>query len=286
MASEWEDGRRGAGHGQKGRWSSVEEAKKLTIGNEEWWMSEGIGGRTVEVMQHDPTGPQDKHIWLYQYGDMYLGEWKAISRPIEHGFGVYYRKSPWCEGNVYVGNWEIGRPHGQAKEFWLESAPTWIENDFQCSPIKEKVDEKSVGRPFTYKGEFINGPKHDSCATVTLKDGTCRVGPWKGGAPVGDFWNHDDHPLEATAMIPAGVSSQESNAETKTQTRPAKRARGESSETQQDDRKPPAVASQRPNGENAASERVSSDNLVFPDPPLSSMDTNDTDEREARIQKL
>jgi hypothetical protein len=36
--------------------------------------------------------------------------------------------------------------------------------------------------------DFPEGKREDASASVTLKDGTTRVGPWREGKPVGDWW--------------------------------------------------------------------------------------------------
>lgn len=108
-----------------------------------------------------------------------------------------------------------------------------MNNNFPRSAITEEVNGTSVGRPFVYEGEFVDGL--GSCqsrrATVTLKDGTCRVGPWKKGRPKGNWWNDKKHPPMATSTALSGsISQEEEKEEPLEQERPAKRARRESSE--------------------------------------------------------
>lgn len=84
-----------------GRWISAEEAKELTVGKAEFWNAAEaeIKGRTVELKQHDPTGPRDKPVWLWEDGEkseMYLGEWKVDGPkgyPVMHGLGILYNNS-------------------------------------------------------------------------------------------------------------------------------------------------------------------------------------------------
>lgn len=101
------DERRGD-NATRGTWLSLEEATERTPGNEEWWRQD-LYGKTVSVKQYDATGPRDKPIWMFEDGDMYLGQWKKCSDrhqyPVEQGFGVTYlnRKHSTPAGRVYVG---------------------------------------------------------------------------------------------------------------------------------------------------------------------------------------
>lgn len=202
---------RGYGCGLNGRWISAQEAAEKSIGKKEWWKQKGINGRTVPFQQYDTSGPEDKPIWLYDTdGDMYLGEWKMDANddhPVECGFGVEYIAREDYEGLVYVGNFTNGRRHGAGREAWLDSSPFWTRNEYPESEIQEQVgdndteEEAFIGRPFIYEGKFANGMYLDTSAIVTLKDGTCRVGPWKDGVPEGIWWNDDDHPLDTASSL-------------------------------------------------------------------------------------
>jgi hypothetical protein len=174
----------GVRNGINGWWISEAEARERTVGNEEWWKMEGIAGKTVELKQYSRKGPKERPIWMWSGGNMYLGEWKrkVLKRyPLCHGFGAVYNHRPLGEGSVYIGEIKDAIRHGLGKQFWLESAPRWKENNELGSPIIEN----GIPRPFVYSGLYVNNFKHDASAAMTLKDGTTRVGPWKRGRPVG-----------------------------------------------------------------------------------------------------
>jgi len=181
----------------EGWWISEAEAKERTVGNEEWWKMEGIDGRTVEIRQYDQKGPKNKPIWMWEKGKMYLGEWKMnffILYPVRHGFGaLYYHGSEAYKGWIYIGEYRDGKTHGSGMDFWLESAPCWESNRL----IYSSIVENGTSLPFVYSGTYVDNRKEDESATVTLKDGTTRVGPWKHGRPYGDWW--EDHKLVTAA---------------------------------------------------------------------------------------
>jgi hypothetical protein len=185
------DGKRGQ-HGMGGWWVDLDEAQKDALGNK-WWLSQ-IDGRSV------PLPLNDKPIWKYENGDMYLGEWKkkgaTINRllPLEEGFGINYNQFPRkCKGLVYIGQWKGGTCHGKGRSLWVESSATWKKNLYPASPIKQMIDGKQQSVPFKYFGTYVNGWKESPDGEVTLKDGTVRRGPWKEGEPVGDWWSSSDH---------------------------------------------------------------------------------------------
>ena len=64
----------------KGWWIGLDEAQERGQG-EKWWKHSGIGGETIQVRQYDENGPNDRPIWLFENGDMYLGEWKMRKKP-------------------------------------------------------------------------------------------------------------------------------------------------------------------------------------------------------------
>ena len=179
-----------------GWWISEAEAKERTIGNEEWWKMEGIAGKTVPLKQYDSTGPEDKPIWMWDDVTMYLGEWTSYGpkgNAKMHGFGAFYSRTGKYQGKVYIGEWKAEKAHGSGRRLWLESAPCWKENKDPESDILEN----GTGRPYVYSGTYVNHSREDESATVTLKDGTTRVGPWRNGRPVGDWWK--DHTLVVAA---------------------------------------------------------------------------------------
>ena len=206
------DGRRGI-EGLGGWWVSVEEAQEYAVGNDEWWWNANVSGADISVKQYDSKGPANKPIWMYHNGDMYLGEWRHTRRtgiPVEHGTGASYTHNP-CKyrGVVYVGEWKEGQFHGAARVFWLDSAPSWIKNELGDTGIRQHDGNRLISQPYTYVGNYVHNVEIDDAATVTLKDGTTRIGPWKAGKPVGDWWK--DH--QSAAALPQERAS----------TKPAKR---------------------------------------------------------------
>lgn len=213
--------------GSEGMFIGIQEAKEIAVGNEEWWKLKGIGGKTVELKQHDPSRPIDKPIFAYKDGSMYLGGWKADGLKgyhIRHGFGISYCNGEDYKGQVFVANWKDGKLHGQGKSFWLESSPSWITNERRYSPIQEKVDGYLIGRPHVYEGHFVCGKRYDPIGKVTLKDGTCRVGPWEARRPMGSWWSDNDHPQLSAEKNPRESLQDDDDTE---EIRPAKQARHE-----------------------------------------------------------
>jgi len=167
---------------------------------------EGIAGKAVPLKQYDRTAPNERPIWIWEDGDMHLGEWKDFvflrRHSIQHGFGAFYFDNPReYKGKVYIGEWKDGSVQGSGKEFWLESAPSWKDNKDPESDILKN----GAGLPFVYSGTYDDGHSQDESATVTLKDGTTRVGPWKDGMPVGDWWK--DHKLVAATTTTTTTTS-------------------------------------------------------------------------------
>lgn len=67
----------------KGRWIGLAEAQERAQG-EKWWKHSGIGGEKIQVQQSnsaDENGPNERPIWLFENGDMYLDEWKMRTKP-------------------------------------------------------------------------------------------------------------------------------------------------------------------------------------------------------------
>jgi hypothetical protein len=180
--------------GMKGCWVSLEEAKEYAEAGE-WWTAT-LGRKSVPIPPNN-----DKPIWKYQSGQMYLGSWiDTATFPVEHGFGIsYYRQPEKIKGLVYIGGRKDGTYHGKGRTLWLPSSKTWRTNSFYGSPIRQRIykfntiNRRTVGLPFEYLGRYLNGHHHDENAIVTLKDGTTRRGPWKDGKPVGDWWK--DHEI-------------------------------------------------------------------------------------------
>jgi len=169
-----------------------------------------LNGAIVALRQRDQFDKETvqdhdtKQFWKYDNGDMYLGPRKwddELQIPVEHGFGVLYN----CvlgkfSGKIFIGNWKLGQCHRIGKTFWLQSAKSWTENHCPGSEIRTKK-EKGIGRglPFGYIGRFVEDCKSDPSATVWLKDGTTRNGPWDEGDPVGDWWT--DHKIVAASVV-------------------------------------------------------------------------------------
>jgi hypothetical protein len=183
-------------NGIGGWWISFKEAKEKCCGKEEWWKHQGYKGLEI-TPAHYPVSPADKPVWLFENGDMYLGQWKYSRQhrwPVEHGLGITYNNYPIkYKGLVCIGKWGKGHIHGMAKSFWLESSPTWRKNEFPASAIRQKEGNKTISRPFNYLGPYNMSYRSGPGAIVTLKDGTQHIGPWQEHAPVGDWWT--DHRL-------------------------------------------------------------------------------------------
>ena len=200
------------GHnGIGGWWISFKEAKEKCCGKEEWWKHQGYQGLEI-TPAHFPLKPADKPVWLFENGDMYLGQWKYSRQhrwPVEHGLGITYNNYPSkCKGLVCIGEWRKGLVHGMAKSFWLESSRTWRNNEFPASAIHQKEGNKTISRPFNYLGPYNMSHRSGPGATVTLKDGTQHIGTWQEHAPVGDWWT--DH-WPSIASSSTTTNSQESS---------------------------------------------------------------------------
>lgn len=79
------DGRRGE-NGSLGCWRSLEDAKDLVDGKEDWWKADFI-----RAVQHTTDVPRHEPVWMFENGDMYFGEWKMDTSKgwaVEHGMGV------------------------------------------------------------------------------------------------------------------------------------------------------------------------------------------------------
>lgn len=184
------DGLRGRTPPMNGWWITKEEAVEKA--GEPWWKLPLC--QKVQCVQHDPTGPKDKPIWMYANGDMYLGPWKKgplqTEVLMEHGFGaVYYHAPAMRRGNVYVGTRRYSQLQGKGESCWLESCEAWDKNHSPRSMISGSPTSRK-GVPFCYKGYFLNGGHNDVRAVVTLKDGTRRMGPWRDGSPLGEWHDH------------------------------------------------------------------------------------------------
>ena len=198
-------------NGIGGWWISFKEAKEKCCGKEEWWKHQGYQGLEI-TPAHCPQNPADKPVWLFENGDMYLGQWKYSRQhrwPVEHGLGITYNNYPMkCKGLVCIGEWRKGHIHGMAKSFWLVSSRTWRKNEFPASAIHQKEGNKTISRPFSYLGPYNMSHRSGPGATVTLKDGTQHIGTWQEHAPVGDWWT--DHRL-SIASSSTIINSQESS---------------------------------------------------------------------------
>ena len=189
---------------------TLKEAKERAKG-EEWWKAD-LHGKKVPVRQYAEGAPRDKPIWLFENDDMYLGEWKnGKKNPVEEGFGVTYNDDPpKFKGKVYVGGWKGGFCHGLGKSFWLESSSTWCKNYLPGSEIRQNIDGKRVPVPYQYVGQYKQSLKDDPKATVTLKDGTTRVGRWSANKVVGGWWT--DHQSAETGSTSRGRKTGSSRA--------------------------------------------------------------------------
>ena len=176
-------------YGEQGKWISLDLAKRLSVGEEAWWEIAELDGEKIPITQHDPQGPADKPIFLWESGDMYLGSWKTASgqeNPVEDGLGVLYNNSPQeRKGRVSICKaFKKGQMNGKAKVFWLDNAPAWKRNWLPGSPIRRPLISPKVLRatttcvPFVYEGNFKDNQRCDKEAKVTLKSGECRQGPW------------------------------------------------------------------------------------------------------------
>lgn len=190
--------------GGKGHWITPKEAQKHTVGNEAFWEYNGAEGKVVPLTQHE------RPIWMYENGDMYLGDWKwhhESGRFVEDGFGITYVGGSTARcGMIHVGYLHFGVFHGLGKETWLSSSLAWRENKSPSSCI----EQNGVSLPYTYEGNFHEDMKEDTSAKVTLKYGMSRVGEWVENEAVGDFWNDHD-PVNAQGLSLAASTSVEAS---------------------------------------------------------------------------
>lgn len=172
-----------------GCWIDAKEAKERSRQHEhhqgdEWWTLLDLSGQKVDVKQYVKGAPRDKPFWLFENKDMYLGEWSKDKK--EEGIGITYNNKP--KGLICIAQWKGGLLNGKGKSSWLQESKIWLENRQPNSPIFEKDGRRTVKYPFTYDGEYVNSAKVAKNATVTLKNGMAKIGPWKEGIPVGDWW--------------------------------------------------------------------------------------------------
>jgi hypothetical protein len=214
------DDRRGRA-GLGGWWISLDEARRRSIGHENWWTQQDRSGRRVPVQQYDVKGPKSRPVWLFENGDMYLGEWigrgtNGLAHPVEHGLGVTYNNFPIKKkGLIYLGGWKEGLEHGVGYSFWLKSSVAWSNNKLAASEIQDMSTlnghNKHPGLPYCYYGKFDNDVKSDDHAVVSLKCGSTRRGPWRNNVPVdknnepASWYSHDS---VAAATGPAAASRQ------------------------------------------------------------------------------
>lgn len=207
-------------------WVSFEQARDLAFGREEWWKCDGRNGESIDEEQHLSDHKPARQPVRYRHNrrhekgrsTMYVGGWRDGGC---NGFGVYYFE----EGYVIAGTRSANKLN-PAKLVWLPSSPCWINNNWPSSILRardedcEGVDEEPVGLPFMYLGCFVNGFMEDDLAAVILKDGTTRIGPWKEGKPVGDWWeDHEERytTLEDIATLQSfGAHSSHTSCEVKT----------------------------------------------------------------------
>lgn len=141
----------------------------------------------IPERQHCPTGPARYPVFQYGTGAMYLGGYDASES--RSGLGAFLD----VDGHLQIGHWNDDELCGPGIHLWIAESPTWKENLYgDASSSEIALGER--GLPFIYIGEFKKGFMHDRNATVILKDGTTRIGPWEEGMPLGDWWN-DHTPL-------------------------------------------------------------------------------------------
>lgn len=178
--------RRGA-HGLPGRWISPDNAIEFTVGREVFWCYTGLNGERVPLRQYDSSSdaPIDKPIWMYENGNMYLGEWtvdEKLGRPVEHGFGISYINGiREYRGVLQIGHLKNGYFHGHGMQTWLLSSDIWMRNELEGTGITQLEGDRLVSRPFIYVGNYVLGLRSDVSAMVILKDGNIWKVPWIGG---------------------------------------------------------------------------------------------------------
>lgn len=200
-------------------WISLAEAQERSVGNEKWWTKEaGVTTMDIDVSEVltaiqkmegiEPALPipvdsspgdsdEEKPVWVYDDGNMYLGFWKICDRTtdkIRHGKGIYYGHEPVSMmGSVYVSTWKDDKPVGKVEFFWLESSNVWKNNTDDSSEIantngrgRRNANENIRRLPFkAYATMNENFQICDEDAIITLKDGTRRRGPWQNDYPQG-----------------------------------------------------------------------------------------------------
>ena len=103
------------------------------------------------------------------------------------------------------------------------------------------IVENGTGFPYVYSGTLVNGFKEDESATVTLKDGTTRVGPWKRDRPFGDWWKDRELVTAATTTQQSDPSAAAVKSE-EAATAPTASARVSRSSTSKQQKSPPREA--------------------------------------------
>ena len=113
------------------------------------------------------------------------------------------------------------------------------------------IRENCYGRLFAYSATFANEMRQDESATVALRDGTTRVGQWRGSWPLGDW--QKDHRLVATATttqrddLPvSGVKSEEPTSMPSASTRVSRSWKPPPRDASLDDRNPSARPAKQP----------------------------------------
>lgn len=165
------------------RWVSLKDARVLGC---EWWRCDGGRTNNNTELHYQITENHNRPVLRYPNGDMYLGGWAKCRSGVDkpQGFGVFLS----FDLIILVGQWSEGHLQGYARQLWLPQSNIWRNNYDPLSCIKT---DNGVGLPFLYFGNFESSKRNDLKATVVLKDGTTRIGPWKDDLPVGDWWQ--DH---------------------------------------------------------------------------------------------
>ena len=180
---------------------TLDEAKKRTKNEFMWWLE-------TETEASDPVCiSSEKPVWMYDDGTMYIGSWRETRIALgvtvkhsEHGSGIQLKKN----GSCYVGSFENGLYHGWGRSFWLKNSKVWEENSIRMPDShnsdsrrgkKARIiqptivcEERGVFLPHEYYGKFLNGARHCSDGTVTLKDETKKIGPWAENSAVTHSW--------------------------------------------------------------------------------------------------
>ena len=189
-------------------WISLDEARNRVAGKVEWWKAKGPKGEVVPIKPNDKKGPAELPVRLWENGDMYLGGWKESRFRGQgntlHGLGVYLSH----DEVLTVGTWDRGNKVGLFKESRLPTSACWVANETSLSVLKRQrkgvpeEPKEGVGIPYIYIGKYKANSKDDSRATVVLRDGSTRVGPWKDDKPVGNWWvEHEEKPLSSMDLM-------------------------------------------------------------------------------------